>query len=117
MLAVGATTTFAAPSKSGTIRDESGSVKYRYSTDSSGKTTYRDNSGSRKFTIDKSGTVRDNSGSRRYTISSNGTVRDSSGRTQGRFSASGGNTTFRDSSVSVKYRIIKEALSVTRPAP
>ena len=106
---VGATAASAELGKSGTIRDKSGSTKYRYSTDSSGKTTFRDAGGSTKFTIDKSGSVRNSSGSTQARISKDGTVRSSSGSTiERRSTDSSGTTTVRDASGSMKYRITKD---------
>jgi hypothetical protein len=95
--------------KSGSIRDKSGSTKYRYTTDSSGKTTLRDSSGSTKLTIDKNGTVRNSGGSTQARIAKDGTVRNSSGSTiERRSTDSSGTTTVRDASGSMKYRIMKD---------
>jgi hypothetical protein len=103
-----ATMALAGQVESSRIKDKSGSTKARFSTDSSGTTTFRDNSGRRLGTIDKSGVSRDNSGRRQSTISRNGTVRDSSGRRQGQFTTdSSGTKTFRDNSGRTQYRIQK----------
>jgi hypothetical protein len=107
-LVLTATMALAGQVVSGTIKDKSGSTKARFSTDSSGTTTFQDNSGRSLGTIDKSGISRDNSGRRQSTISSNGTVRDNSGRRQGQFTTdSSGTKTFRDNSGRTQYRIQK----------
>ena len=90
------------------FRDKSASIKYRYSTDSSGNTTYRDNSGNRKFTLEKGGTVWDNTGSMPPQSRTTEPYATHQGAPRGRFSTCGSNTTVRDSSGSVKYRIMKD---------
>jgi len=103
-----ATMALAGQAGSGTIKAKSGSTKARFSTDSSGTTTFRDNSGRRLGTIHKNGVSRDNSGRRQSAISSDGTVRDNSGRRQGQLTTdSSGTKTFRDDSGRTQYRIQK----------